>query len=439
MAGIQNALMQQRKTHGRLARTALPLALLACLMTAACGTAAQGARQHPTGTATPTTPATRTPNPFPKQWQVAQGAPQHVSIDPYGSGLAFAPSAPRTGYLCTSGAGGDPGLYKSADGGQTWAPVTGAPAQQQGLCLVSVDPANANDVVVVRDRLWRSQDGGATWQQLTPITVSGWSISVINLAVVGSRLVAAVAINGAGTLDNALYASDDGGASWQQLGASLPARVVGFAALGTTLIAESDPPYVGNVAPPVTAAWAAARHAEPLALPAPSSGPPPIFSRSPDGGRTWTTVSVPGTLPAFAQVATGSTQYAVTVSVPTTSSPAAASWSRDGGATWTRLPAFASVAGGYPAIGSYAGRAIGPDGTALVDTSYDPGGPASGTRVGGIFCVRPGDASPTWRPLAPGGPMNLQVVPTATGERVWAIQADPTAQIAGTLVYFDLP
>jgi photosystem II stability/assembly factor-like uncharacterized protein len=377
---------------------------------------------------------------FPKQWQVAQGAPQ-VSAWQLGSGFAFAPSAPQVGYICAvaMGAVSGPAFYATRDGGRSWSPASATPFESSGQCGIFVDPLDPNDILLAQDKLWRSQDGGATWHQLAAITVPGWSISVLNLAIVGPRLIAAVAINGEGTLDNNLYASDDGGATWHQLGASLPARVSGFVAMGATIIVESDPPYVGSVAPPLSVARQGASPAGALAAPLSSSGPPPIFNRSTDAGQSWTTLSIPGGLPTITPAAGSSAYFGITISTPTTTAPSMASWSRDGGVTWAALPSLTGVEGGYPTLsGQFDERLMAPDGTALVNTVHVVG--QSGTySEGGIFCLRPGAVGATWQPLAPSGPANWQAVPTATGVRVWALQTTSASQPGGTLVYIDLP
>jgi photosystem II stability/assembly factor-like uncharacterized protein len=77
--------------------------------------------------------------------------------------FGHAAAAPQTIYAATTNAG----LLRSADGGVTWARV-GAEALPDALARVAVAPADANRVWVagVRGGLFRSQDGGLTWARL---------------------------------------------------------------------------------------------------------------------------------------------------------------------------------------------------------------------------------------------------------------------------------
>lgn len=78
----------------------------------------------------------------------------------------------RTPWHMTSGGSPDDGLYKSTDGGDTWAKVGGRgwPAGMLGKIGVAVSAADPNRVYALIEAtkdekgLYRSEDGGATWQ-----------------------------------------------------------------------------------------------------------------------------------------------------------------------------------------------------------------------------------------------------------------------------------
>jgi photosystem II stability/assembly factor-like uncharacterized protein len=83
-------------------------------------------------------------------------------------------------YPPSSGPGG--GLYKSTDGGATWAPVTAGLPAATGRIGIAVSPAAPNRVYVLIDAkagggLYRSDDDGATWSQTSAdprIWQRGW-------------------------------------------------------------------------------------------------------------------------------------------------------------------------------------------------------------------------------------------------------------------------
>jgi hypothetical protein len=58
-----------------------------------------------------------------------------------------------------------PNLYKSTDGGQTWAPIQVGPNKNPAYTCV-IDQTNSNRYIVGTEKgIWTSDDAGATWQQ----------------------------------------------------------------------------------------------------------------------------------------------------------------------------------------------------------------------------------------------------------------------------------
>jgi len=154
--------------------------------------------------------------------------------------IALAPSDPKVIYVGSGEADmrsdiaqGD-GLYKSTDGGQTWAKIGLADTQQVGRILV--DPRDPNRVLVAalghpygpnaERGVFRSTDGGATWQK---VLFKDEDTGAIDLAFKpGDARVVYAALwqtrrppwsvyppsNGPG---GGLHKSTDGGATWTPL------------------------------------------------------------------------------------------------------------------------------------------------------------------------------------------------------------------------------
>lgn len=83
-----------------------------------------------------------------------------LSTNPIVRSIAVDPVTPQRVY-----AAGPAGLFHSNDGGVTWettAGLTGEPL------AVTLDPAAPQTlfVVLVDDSVWQSLDGGATWQRM---------------------------------------------------------------------------------------------------------------------------------------------------------------------------------------------------------------------------------------------------------------------------------
>ena len=82
----------------------------------------------------------------------------------------------RSSWNLTSG-GADDGLYKSTDGGATWARLTGngLPAGMTGRIGLAIAPSDPKRVYALIESkeglLWRSDDGGATWAKTSSNTL----------------------------------------------------------------------------------------------------------------------------------------------------------------------------------------------------------------------------------------------------------------------------
>ena len=451
------------------------LALLASMaLLAACGqttttSATNGADaglkalKTPTLTsATPTATTIPLPYTFPKQWLAA---PDGGDLPAAIGSLAFAPSAPQTGYVCgVSSTSADnaattpPYVVATSDGGQSWHTVAGSAAHAKSACALFVDQNNGRDVFAEagdfsrgQQQLYRSQDGGATWKTIPKPSISDMNTSVIAVAVVQSRLLAMIAVNGEGAPPHSFFASDNGGQSWKPVDLMVNGQALQISEQlwfdGPALVVEAAPPCTEGCgyALPVGSGRMGKR---PLNQPLSSQPPTPnYYFKSTDGGRTWTSFATPvsnlGNL-AFARSSDGATTYALGTAPIEPGKYIMNNigyFSRDGGASWKQLPTFAGVEQGYPDPGSFAifGAYVLPDGS-VISTSFHTNEAVTGNgSEAGVFLLRLGDPNPAWQPLINSlNALALQPVPTSAGVRVWGLDIS-SGQSGGQLVYFDLP
>lgn len=424
---------------------AVPLTLL-CLLLAACGSvpATQGS---PIGTSTPTpnpkgegttigVPADATPVPppyaFPATWRKAPGLPRLSTVFP--AVYAFAPSDRNTGYVC---AGTANSLYETHDGGATWQMQTiSAFTDCSG---VFVDAHNARDVFVENwppdtgtsgAALWRSQDGGASWHKLGAVTGTGFRLAWDQIAVVGSRLIGNVEVDQEGSLNDTVYYSDNGGATWHPFAQSIAKQgymVSGFAILDSTILLDTTQPN-GAAGLSLRSAKRAQRPHHTSTHHSSGTGGT-IWWRSTDGGATWsqellptaaraqwTTFTVTPGIGNHGAYAMLSASKDLDTSGTTQIDDTSIWWSADDGATWKLLPDLRGAESGFVTGGLVA--ALAPDGSVFEQAQHTPGA-APGDA--GIFRLSPSDASPTWQPIVAGGTQTFQANETAAGLHLWSI------------------
>lgn len=147
-------------------------------------------------------------------------------------GLAFDPSQPDTLFVA-----GDGGIYKtsSARGSGGFTAVTSGPASAEELAIGGGSVFAAAGV----NGMWRSQDGGATWAKLTngPLGTDGpaW-LAVETTTVAGATVVYAgnANPNRNGTTSDSIIRSADGGSTWASVTADAGAISVQVAGSGGT-------------------------------------------------------------------------------------------------------------------------------------------------------------------------------------------------------------
>src|SRR3989442_5530271 len=178
--------------------------------------------------------------------------------------LAVAPSAPDVIYVgpgestLRDSTGFGNGVYKSTDAGRTWTHL--GLDETQHIGKIAVDPRNSDVVFVAAighlyaanpDRgVFRSRDGGRTWQKVLYKDENVGAVEVL-IDPTDSRVVYAglwntrrppwftyAPTNGPG---GGIYKSTDGGSTWQQLAAGLPAAGIGRTGIA---VAPSNPQRV---------------------------------------------------------------------------------------------------------------------------------------------------------------------------------------------------
>ena len=207
------------------------------------------------------------------------------SIGPDRGGRSIAASGvrgrPREAYFGATGGG----LWKTTDGGETWAPVTDGQIRSSSVGAVAVSESNSDVVYIgtgescIRgniqpgDGMYKSTDAGKTWthigfresQNISKIRVHPTNPDVVWAAVFGNY--------GVPNAERGIFKSTDGGRTWRKVLYRDPKTA------GVDLSIDPSNPNVIYAA-----MWEAYRVEYQMSSGGPGSG---LF-KSTDGGETWT-------------------------------------------------------------------------------------------------------------------------------------------------------
>ena len=187
------------------------------------------------------------------------------------------------------------GLWKTMDGGETWAPVTDGQVRSASVGAVAVSESNPDIVwigmgetcirgnIMAGDGVYKSVDAGKTWTHAG--FAASENISKIRIHPTNPEIVyvAAFGKHSAPNADRGVFKTTDGGRTW---------RKVLYRDERTGAIDLSMHPSNPNVI--YAAMWEAFRREYTMSSGGPGSG---LF-KSTDGGETWTEITRNRGLPA---------------------------------------------------------------------------------------------------------------------------------------------
>jgi len=246
-----------------------------------------------------------------------------LAVDPQDPNVVYAATGPTT---WSGGVG--VGMFKSTDGGETWAHIS-AGIPYQSFSALLVDPLHPQTLYAATtgEGLYKSIDGGMAWRRLTGIpTTNPWSAQVFGVDPADSQHL--YFLN-----PDYLYETRDGGESWKA--SAIPCG---------GLVLAVDPKDGNHLV---------------MGNSATSSPGCAGFNESTDGGQTWSSPGSPAKdgCDIWALAMDPQDARILYAQYGTSQSGAALAKSSDGGKTWTRLRQH---------IGGRPGLAVSPANSGLV-------------------------------------------------------------------------
>ena len=198
--------------------------------------------------------------------------------------IGVAPSNASIVYVAGFDPGNDPIVYKTVNGGSTWAPAaTGLPAARPDPTTLAIDPTDPTHALLPMPNGIYQTTNGASWSA-SNVGLTGWPV----VALLRDPTQAGVVV--AGTFGGDVFRSSDGGASW--------AAAAAGSTNANTLIAANGKLYLGGSGVYTSAdhgaTWSGTTGAQYTAsLAAAPSAPMTMYAGgssvyvSSDGGATW--------------------------------------------------------------------------------------------------------------------------------------------------------
>lgn len=132
-------------------------------------------------------------------------------------GLAVDPTDSKRLYWAACGEGG--GVYRSEDGGASWQHIFKNETWPFNL-HVTAD----GTVYCPGNNLWRSTDRGQNWKKLTTLPFDGRTIVAVETDPADPKRLWFATTTWGNTAQGGVYETTDGGASWQEITSNLPYR-----------------------------------------------------------------------------------------------------------------------------------------------------------------------------------------------------------------------
>ena len=217
------------------------------------------------------------------------------SVGPQRGGRSIAISGvkgqPKVGYFGATGGG----LWKTTDGGTTWAPVTDGQINSSSVGAVAVSESDPNIIFIgmgescIRgnvqpgDGVYKSTDAGKTWQHVG--FANSDAISRIRIHPTNPNIVFVADFGNYGThsTERGVFKSTDGGKTWRKV------LYTGPGTGGVDISIDKTNPNVMYAA-----LWEAYRTEWRMSSGGPGSG----LYKSTNGGETWTNITHVSGLPA---------------------------------------------------------------------------------------------------------------------------------------------